>query len=48
MEADVEEEEEKKEGETKLRDKYQQSKIYHSNHCKVCDGPMILGGPIWN
>jgi tRNA (guanine26-N2/guanine27-N2)-dimethyltransferase len=42
-------EEELKEGEaTKIRDKYTLPQIKVPHKCTVCDGPLVMGGPIWN
>ncbi|CDW84572.1 -dimethylguanosine trna methyltransferase family protein [Stylonychia lemnae] len=41
--------EEEKESEKKLKDKYQVSRISSiPNRCTVCEGPLAMGGPIWN
>lgn len=30
------------------RDKYQLAKVTVPNQCRVCSGPLVIGGPIWN
>eukprot|EP00347_Sterkiella_histriomuscorum_P008091 403346405 len=40
--------EEEIKGESKIIDKYQISRLTVPNRCTVCEGPIAMGGPIWN
>ena len=40
--------EEVKVGDKKYRNKYSLAKVTVPHQCKVCDGPLVMGGPIWN
>ena len=43
------EEEELKEGESKkIREKYTLPQVKVPHECTVCEGPLVMGGPIWN
>jgi len=33
---------------TKTREKYQLSRLSVPSRCTICDGPLTMGGPIWN
>jgi tRNA G26 N,N-dimethylase Trm1 len=48
MTEDDGEEEEKGDGKTKIREKYQLAQVRVPHRCTVCEGALVLGGPIWN
>ena len=35
-------------GNTKIREKYQLAQVKAPHRCTVCEGALVLGGPIWN
>ncbi len=46
--AEAEEEEEVKGSHKKIREKYQLAQVRVPHRCTVCEGALVLGGPIWN
>jgi len=39
---------EDEEEEKLVRNRFVVSKIQVPHECRVCDGPLVIGGPIWN
>ena len=37
-----------KAGDKKVVDKFQVARMSLPNRCTTCEGPLALGGPIWN
>ena len=48
IDEEQEQEEEHKGDSTKVKDKFKLPHVRVPTSCKVCDGPLVQGGPIWN